>query len=435
MQARYRRFLAKLRKPFRYPERRRRRKLRAAVTEVQAREQRCLDCNTLMEGPFCHACGQKEGTLKRPLWTFITDAFDYTLSSDSRFYRTMVALVLRPGFLTREYMDGHRTRYFPPVRLYIVVSIGFFLLLSLANVALLDLKLVPKKDTQAEETSEGSGSEAPADTAPDANSEAPPSDGVEHATEPASAEATPSNSPEVEAVVQDVISSLNESGVELKPEAKADLERQLRAKESAQDAADEDVVIAAAGGTGFDLPEVPYRLTLGMFVPVNDEPRISLTPEETQKLIDSKQFDLLTVGAMRGFARAFEDPTTFNSLFNIWMPRALLVLMPIFALLLWITHWGKGRNYVHQLVFSLHFHSFLFLLMAALTVVVPIYGGDIGFSVFWWGTSLYIIVALKVGQMQGWIRAFLKAGFIWVTYFTILMSGIMIAVFQGLRAL
>ncbi|WCL53726.1 DUF3667 domain-containing protein [Gimibacter soli] len=434
MQARYRRFLAKLRKPFRYPERRRRRKLRDAMTEVQAREQRCLDCGTLMEGPYCHACGQKEGTLKRPLWTFITDAFDYTLSSDSRFYRTIVSLVLRPGFLTREYMNGHRTRYFPPVRLYIVVSIGFFLLLTLANVSILDLKLVPKDDEQTEETSE-TGGDAPAEAAPDTEPEAPQSDGVAPATEPAPAETTPANSPEVEAVVQDVISSLNESGVELKPEAKADLERQLRAKESAENADDDDVIIGAAGGTGFDLPEVPYRLTLGMFVPVSDAPRISLTPEETQKLIDSKQFDVLTVGAMHGLARSFEDPTTFNSLFNIWMPRALLVLMPIFALLLWITHWGKGRNYVHQLVFSLHFHSFLFLLMAALTVVVPIYGGDIGFSVFWWGTSLYIIVALKVGQMQGWIRAFLKAGFIWVTYFVILLGGILTAVFQGLRAL
>jgi len=43
-----------------------------------------------------------------------------------------------------------------------------------------------------------------------------------------------------------------------------------------------------------------------------------------------------------------------------------------------------------------------------------------------------MIIALKYGQDQGWIKAFLKAGFIWVSYAVILTSTLFAAVMFGL---
>ncbi|MBV8405773.1 MAG: DUF3667 domain-containing protein, partial [Gammaproteobacteria bacterium] len=40
---------------------------------------------------------------------------------------TLGALLLRPGYLTREFLAGRRARYLPPVRLYLVISLLFFL--------------------------------------------------------------------------------------------------------------------------------------------------------------------------------------------------------------------------------------------------------------------------------------------------------------------
>jgi hypothetical protein len=48
--------------------------------------------------------------------------------ADSRLWRTIVPLLIRPGFLTREYLDGRRASYLPPVRLYLVLSVLFFLI-------------------------------------------------------------------------------------------------------------------------------------------------------------------------------------------------------------------------------------------------------------------------------------------------------------------
>ena len=47
--------------------------------------------------------------------------------ADSRVWRTLGALLARPGLLTREFLAGRRARYLPPVRLYLVVSVVFFL--------------------------------------------------------------------------------------------------------------------------------------------------------------------------------------------------------------------------------------------------------------------------------------------------------------------
>jgi hypothetical protein len=53
--------------------------------------------------------------------------------ADSRLWSTLQALLLRPGFLTREFLDGRRVRYLPPLRLYLVLSVLFFLTMSLTR--------------------------------------------------------------------------------------------------------------------------------------------------------------------------------------------------------------------------------------------------------------------------------------------------------------
>jgi hypothetical protein len=46
--------------------------------------------------------------------------------------RTLFALFFRPGFLTREYLDGRVVRYIQPFKLYLVSSVVLFLLVGLA---------------------------------------------------------------------------------------------------------------------------------------------------------------------------------------------------------------------------------------------------------------------------------------------------------------
>jgi hypothetical protein len=59
------------------------------------------------------------------------ETFETLTHADSRLWRTLRALLTRPGMLTREYFAGRRERYLPPIRLYLVLSVAFFLLLAL----------------------------------------------------------------------------------------------------------------------------------------------------------------------------------------------------------------------------------------------------------------------------------------------------------------
>jgi Protein of unknown function (DUF3667) len=99
----------------------------AATAEIPAAAQRCDNCGTAVAGRYCAACGQRREAPVHSLWHFTKVAAEDLTHADSRLWRTLGALLGRPGYLTREFLAGRRARYLPPVRLYLVLSVLFFL--------------------------------------------------------------------------------------------------------------------------------------------------------------------------------------------------------------------------------------------------------------------------------------------------------------------
>ncbi|MFZ1906803.1 MAG: DUF3667 domain-containing protein [Steroidobacteraceae bacterium] len=96
-----------------------------AVTPAPA-VPRCDNCGANVPGRFCGTCGQRLEPPIHSLWHFIGVATEDVTHADSRLWRTLAALLFMPGFLTREFLQGRRARYLPPVRLYLVLSVVFF---------------------------------------------------------------------------------------------------------------------------------------------------------------------------------------------------------------------------------------------------------------------------------------------------------------------
>jgi hypothetical protein len=97
-----------------------------ATGEAQPEGPRCSNCGAAISGAFCPQCGQ-ETNLKLPtLREFLREAAGRYVAFDGRFWRTMFALVFRPGRLTREYFAGRRRRYIRPARLYLFATLVFF---------------------------------------------------------------------------------------------------------------------------------------------------------------------------------------------------------------------------------------------------------------------------------------------------------------------
>ena len=69
----------------------------------------------------------------RPFIFFLQEVLRVVFELDCRAYKTTFRLLTRPGFLTREYFVGRRVSYTPPLRLFLTISIGFFLIVSVVS--------------------------------------------------------------------------------------------------------------------------------------------------------------------------------------------------------------------------------------------------------------------------------------------------------------
>ncbi|ULQ56930.1 DUF3667 domain-containing protein [Flavihumibacter rivuli] len=94
----------------------------------ERKEKDCLNCGTIVEGRYCHNCGQENLEPRETLWGLITH-FVYDITHfDGKFFSTLKYLLFRPGFLSSEYIKGRRNSYLHPIRMYVFTSAFFFLI-------------------------------------------------------------------------------------------------------------------------------------------------------------------------------------------------------------------------------------------------------------------------------------------------------------------
>jgi hypothetical protein len=88
----------------------------------------CVNCREPVAAEFCGQCGERRRTPDAlSLRHLATEAFEHATSLDLRLLRTLVALVRRPGEPTRAYVAGARRRHTPPLQLFLLLNVVFFL--------------------------------------------------------------------------------------------------------------------------------------------------------------------------------------------------------------------------------------------------------------------------------------------------------------------
>src|SRR5210317_1901963 len=114
----------------------------------------CLNCGTELRGQYCGSCGQRARGRLISLWELLQDALGDIFEIDSRLWRTLIPLLIRPGKLTLDYLEGRRARYMPPFRMYLVLSVLFFVVAFFNPREDLSLLFEPEPEPTAEETQE-----------------------------------------------------------------------------------------------------------------------------------------------------------------------------------------------------------------------------------------------------------------------------------------
>ncbi len=297
---------------------------------------KCANCETEFSGNFCPKCGQAIHDYDKPLGFIIYNFLGDFFAFDIRFFKTLVALIWKPGFVTNEYFAGRRVRYAPPIRIFIFVSFVFFLLLQVYT----NRGLARVLDSDFENGNMAGDS-----------------------------------------TLQLIPDSLIAAEAEVLDMETAD--SALSKSEQTQDKNRKKVMmfgidlttLSNAGGTRKSLNKYAENLEL--------ELEKETVPEKRSKL--------------REYIRLWRSPESAVAKILKYISYAFFILLPIFALLLKLVYVRRKQNYMRHLVFSIHIHSFIFLvlsLMIALYMMVEANLKSLA-TVFVFAVPVYIIIALK----------------------------------------
>lgn len=90
-------------------------------------ETNCLNCGAEVTGKFCSKCGQENIETRENFFHLVGHFISDYLHFDSKFFRSLIPLFTKPGFLTKQYWEGKRVHYIHPLRLFFFVTIVFMI--------------------------------------------------------------------------------------------------------------------------------------------------------------------------------------------------------------------------------------------------------------------------------------------------------------------
>lgn len=111
----------------------------------------CRNCGTVYFGNYCNECGQDAYTGAPTAMGFIYEFLTRNLFERGKVHRTLWRLVRHPGALTVDFLEGRRQRFIRPVRLYFILSVMYFLLLSFQNSSIMRYVKDPAPESKVAE--------------------------------------------------------------------------------------------------------------------------------------------------------------------------------------------------------------------------------------------------------------------------------------------
>jgi len=265
----------------------------------------CANCGSALDGEYCSACGQRHEPRLHTVAHFAAEAFESISHADSRLWKTLWYLLSRPGFLTREFFEGRRVRYLPPFRLYLVISVVFFLVVGMPEG---DMYKFDGKPTTAR------------------------------------------------------VQAMNDAAGELEKASGPGSEVMKQASAAIKQKAREESAALTAGETSTEKKEG-----------LQDENAMTEFCDEFKKPDPTAGRNY---GALhKACSNIAEDKGAAlvkTIVHNI--PRAMFVFLPLLALVMKPLYWKPKRYYVEHLLFLVHNHAFVFLVLSVLALLGMIRG-------------------------------------------------------------
>ncbi|WP_299126186.1 DUF3667 domain-containing protein [uncultured Winogradskyella sp.] len=338
----------------------------------------CQNCEELYdEGfQFCPHCGQKtndELTIGVLFYNTISNYFSF----DARFLKSFIPLMFRPGYLAKQFIKGKRLLYLHPAQMYLFISVVFFFIFSFT--------VRKQTDTLNRELKKTLNSK--------------------------------------EVVVLDSIEIRKRDSIAHVKDSttRKEIEKTLKSNKFITGMSDKQI------DSIVNLENLPKKNDISFGF--NEKEIDSLieanaSDKEIYKTMGLEEDDgwfrrKMYTQALK-FYKARDGGNVLKAFYDT-IPIALFFLLPIFALIIKILYYRKGR-YAHHLVFGFYFFSYLFTVFSIIFGINLIW--DIPDWIDWlvaFSTFIYFIIALKRFYGQGWFLTFFKGSVATFTFMAIVI--------------
>jgi hypothetical protein len=114
------------------------------------------------------------------------------------------------------------------------------------------------------------------------------------------------------------------------------------------------------------------------------------------------------------------DPGGFLETLVSYLPQMMFALLPVFALLMRLVYLLQPFHYLQHLVFSLHYHAFVYLLslLARLLEFFTVHMD----ALLFFGLLVYLPLALRRCYGSSWSGSLLRSLVIYVSYAVVLVA-------------
>lgn len=386
------------------------------TSETPKKTELCANCGAKLGGQFCHTCGQSSKSMIKFFGEVVKELLDDTLGYDSRLKHSLFPLFFKPGRLTLDYIKGKRFHYVLPFKLYLITSVLFILLIkNSTDTENLKFDNVVQNEVSQEDRKE-----------------------VEEEINRAIDEVNKANAAKGKKIIdfhlgenqqKEVVKSVAEPVVELEMDEENLTKNTEIEPTSVQEESDNNFTIGSS----------------------DDDINLNWN-EETQQLDGVEDLD-------DGLIKTFVS--RINPKLKSWkndleplvesvietLPYMMFVILPIFAIFLKIFYAFSKRYYTEHLVFLLHNHSFIYMLM--MVQIGLDFGDDKLRPMESWSAQttanvfefvsviltlwmiVYVFLAMKRFYRQGWAATIFKTLTLGFIYLMMLSFGFVASIALG----
>ncbi|WP_316749177.1 DUF3667 domain-containing protein [Pedobacter gandavensis] len=327
------------------------------------KEKDCLNCGHEVEAHFCSYCGQENIVVKEDALHMVVHAVSDYFHFESKFFGTIKPLLFQPGVLTQKYVEGKRASYLHPIKLYIFISIVFFLV-ALGGKEEPDIEI--KKDTPA----------------------------LKKDTTTKQVDSAKIKGESIDFYGPNIVETIKKNKDRAKKRAKK---------------ANKGHHVSALGEVLDSTIEAYEKRQLNLPSGKRDNFIMAALQKKNIKLNQTNES-----------VEKFEDGLLHN------VPKMMFLLLPLFALILKLVYFTKKKYYFEHLIYSFHVHSAIFLIVLISTLVTWLVGyvydiSELTFVLSFFWITWYIYKSLRTFYGNSSWMTILKY-FLLIVCYTIAMT-------------